>query len=404
MVERYLGHDRLLEEALDKLVPVVYREAVEQEGVEVIDLPQLAVESTDPLVVKATVPVRPTVNLGNYRDLRIPRPQVDVPEARVDDALEQLRHRYATLVPLQRPVQWNDIVRADVFGRVGDIILLDEQDIEFQLREGQTISFPGFAENVIGMERGATKEFEVPVPDDVSDQRLRGQTCHYRVVLKEIKEEVLPELDDDFAREVGEGFPDIGALRERVRADILRAEEEAAEHRYHDEIVSELVERAEMDFPEVLVEHEVERLVRERAGQREQDLERYLRQIGRSQRELEAELRPVAEIRVRRSLVLTEVADAEHIDVADEEVAQEIERMAASAGPQAESLRRLFENDSARDSVRRTILTRKTLQRLAAIASGEAAAEEAGEEEAPEPGAREGDTIANTGGAAEAHE
>lgn len=404
MVERYLGHERLLEEALDKLVPVVYREAVEQEGVEVIALPQLAVESTEPLVVKATVPVRPTVNLGNYRDLRIPRPQVEVPDARVDEALERLRHRYATLVPLQRPVQWNDIVRADVFGRVGDVVLLDEQDIEFQLREGQTISFPGFAENMIGMEKGATKEFEVPVPDDVSDQRLRGQTCHYRVVLKEIKEEVLPELDDDFAREVGEGFPDVGALRERVRADILQAEEEAAEHRYHDEIISELVERAEMDFPEVLVEREVEQLVRERAGQREQDLERYLRQIGRSQRELEAELRPVAEMRVRRSLVLTEVADAEHIDVADEEVAQEIERMAASAGPQADSLRRLFENDSARDSVRRTLLTRKTLQRLAAIASGEAPAEDPGEGEAPEPGAREGDTIANTGGAAEARE
>lgn len=398
MVERYLGHERLLEEALDKLVPAVYREAVEQEGVEVIDLPHLAIESTDPLVVKATVPVRPTVNLGDYRSLRIPRPLVEVPEERVDEALDQLRHRYATLVPVQRPVQWNDILRADVFGRAGDVVLLDEHDIEFRLREGQVISFPGFAENLIGMEKGATKEFEVPVPDGVRDQRLRGRTCHYRVVLREIKEELLPDLDDEFARGVGEGFPSMAALRERVRADIVQAEEEAAEHRYHDEIVSELVERAEMDFPDVLVEREIERLLRERAGQGDQDLERYLRQAGRSQDELEAELRPIAEMRVKRSLVLTEVADAEHIDVGDEDVALEIERLAASAGPQAESLRRLFENDSARDSVRRSLLTRKTLHRLTAIAAGEEIADEAAAAVAdPQAAPAESDTIVQAG-------
>ncbi len=401
MVERYLGHDRLLEEALDKLVPAVYREAVEQEGVDVIDLPELAVESTEPLVVKATVPVRPIVNLGDYQDLRLPQPEVEVPEGRVDEALDQLRHRYATFVPVQRPAQWNDILRADVFGRVGDVVLLDDKDIEFQIREGQVISFPGFAENLIGMEKGDTREFDVLVPDDVRDERIRGGACAYKVTLKEIKEEVLPELNDDFAREVGEGFAGLSALRERVEADIRAAEERTAEEKYQDEIVTELVERAEIDFPEVLVEREEERLLRDRAGRDEQDLERYLRRIGRSEDELKQELRPAAETRVRRSLVLTEVAEAEHIDVADEEVAQEIDRMATSAGPQADDVRRLFSNDSARDSVRRSLLTRRVLERLTAIASGKAEGgtegEAAGTAES-DAGAPEGATIAEAEG------
>ncbi len=382
MVERYLGRDRILEEALDRLVPAVYREAVEQEGVDVIDLPHLAVESTEPLVVKATVPVRPSVDLGDYRALRLPMPAVEVDEAPVEEELQRLRRRYATLLPVQRPAQWNDIIRADVFGRVGERVLLDEEGIEFQLREGEVISFPGFAENLLGMTRGETKEFDVRVSDDVRDEHLRGGTCHYRVILKETKEEQLPELNEDFAREVGEGFASVDALRDRIRGDLRQAEEENAERNYQDEIISRLVEQAEMEYPDVLVDREIERMLRDQAGQDRRDMERYLQRIGKSEEEVRQELLPAAEARLRRSLVLTQVADAEHIDVTEDEVQAEIDRVAASAGPRGGEIRKLFETESGRDSVRRSLLTRKTLQRLTAIAAGEAGAGETGEAEA----------------------
>jgi trigger factor len=393
MLERYLGRDALLREALDRLVPEVYQEATRQEEVEPIDLPELEVVTTEPLVVKATVPVRPAIDLGDYRQVRVLREPVEVPQEKVERALEDLRRRYAVLEPVDRPVQWGDILRADVIGTVGDVTIVDQKDVEFRLREGQTVSLPGFAERLLGLTKGVETEVEISVPADFSDLGVAGKTARYRVVIHEIKEEKLPPLDDGFARQVGEGFPSLAALRERIESDIRQVEEEVALHRYHDQILAALEERATLEFPPVLVEREVERLLRDevrtsgaglgrplpKAEVDERDLERYLRVRGKSEEELRQELRPLAVERVRRSLILTRVAEAENIDVSDADIDQEVERLVSSAGAQAEGLRRLFAGADGRDALRRRLLTRGTLDRLVSIASGEGASD--GEEE-----------------------
>jgi trigger factor len=390
MLERYLGRDALMRQALDRLVPEVYREAASQEDVDPIDLAELEVVTTEPLVVKATVPVRPTVDLGDYRQVRVPREPVEVPQERIVQALEDLRHRYAVLEPVDRPVQWGDIVRADVTGAVGDVVLVDQKDVEFQLREGQTVSLPGFAERLVGLAKGVETEVEVHVPADFSDQRAAGKTARYHVLIHEIKEEKLPALDDSFARQVGEGFPSLAALRERVESDMRQFEEEAALHRYHDQVLAALEERATLEFPPVLVEREVERLLRDEqmasgggSGHpaRGSDVERHLKRQGKSEDELREELRPLAVERVRRSLILTQVAEAENIDVSDAEIDQEVERLVSSAGPQGEGVRRLFGDADGRDALRRRLLTRGTLDRLVEIASSEGAADREGQEE-----------------------
>ncbi len=390
MLERYLGRDALMRQALDRLVPEVYREAAGQEDVEPIDLPELEVVTTEPLVVKATVPVRPTVDLGDYRQARVPRESVEVSQERVEQALEDLRRRYAMLEPVDRPVQWGDILRADVGGTVGDITIVDQKDVEFQLREGQTVSLPGFAERLLGLAKGVEAEVEVPVPADFSDQRVASKTARYRVLIHEIKEEKLPALDESFARQVGEGFASLSALRERIESDIRQVEEEVALHRYHDQVLAAVEERSTLEFPPVLVEREVERLLRDEqmasgtgpgraaAGP---DVERYLRVHGKSEEELRQELRPLAVERVRRSLILTHVAEAENIDVSDAEIDQEVERIVSSAGPRAEEVRRFFADADSRDALRRRLLARRTLDCLVDIASSESAADGEGQEE-----------------------
>lgn len=375
MLERYLGEHALLHDAIDRLLPQVYQEAVEEQQLDPIDFPEVEIVTEQPLVLKATVPLRPTVDLGDYQALRVPRDPVAVDPERVQEQLERLGQRYATLEPVRRPLQWGDIVRADVFGAVGQTTLVDEKDVEFRLREGEVISLPGFAERLIGAEEGAELSFELPVPPDSGDPRLAGESCSYRLVIHGVKEEKLPELDDDFARQVGEGFPTLVALRERIASDLQRIEEEVGERRYHDQIISALLARAELDYPPVLVEREVDRLLQEQAGPAQQgrDLERYLQRVGKSEEELRAELRPPAEERVRRSLVLSQVAEAENITVGDAEVEAEVERLVAGAGEQADEARRLFASEQGRDALRRSLLTRKTLERLVDIAStGEA--------------------------------
>ena len=387
VLERHLGEHAVLHEAIDRLMPQLYKEALEQEEIDPIDQAGYELVTEEPLVAKFTVPVRPTVDLGDYTSLRIPREPVVVDEEQVQEQIETLRRRYATLEPVTRPIEWNDVVRADISGEVDGSSIVQEEDAEFQLLEGHTISLPGFAEALITREKGTTFEVEVMVPEDAPNEELRGRQAQYRVTIKEIKQENLPELDDEFAAQVGEGFANMAALRSRIEEDLQTALEENAEHRYHEQVLEALTDQADLDYPPVLVERETERLLREQSAlaqstdgrsrassQRQQaDLERYLQQLGKSEEELRTELTPLAEARVRRSLVLAKVEEAEDIEVTDSEVEGEIERLTSGAGSQTDEVRRLFSSESAKESLRRSLKTKATLERLAQIASMEEA-------------------------------
>lgn len=372
MLERYLGRHRLLHEALDILVPEVYREALEAESIEAIDMPQLEVVSEEPPVIKATVPVQPTVELGDYRSLRLSREPIEVTAAEVEEVLADLRQRYALHLPVERPVAMGDIVRAQVRAMADGRELFADDDYEFRLRDGQALLLPGFAEGLLGARKGQPLEFTVTIPEDYSQRSLAGKPCTFTVTVHDVKEERLPELNDDFAREVGEGFPSLQALRQRLEGDIRERKQAAADQGYRDRAVDALVAAAQaIEFPPVLVEREVERLLREEARAAGQDVERYLAQLRRSPEDLRAQLRIQAEERVRRSLALGKLAELEGISVEAKEIDEEIERMATAAGPQGEQIRRLFGNPDGRQAVERSLLTQKTLDRLVAIVSGQ---------------------------------
>ncbi|GBD12810.1 Trigger factor [bacterium HR24] len=383
MLERYLGRHRLLHEALDILVPEVVRQAMDQEGIEPFDRPMVEVLQEEPPVIKATVPLAPVVELGDYRSLRVPRPQVEVAPEEVDEVLEELRHRYALHEPVDRPVQWGDIVRLDVRVQADGRTLAEEEDVELRLREGSELLLPGLAEGIVGMAKGEERSFELTVPEDYPRRELAGRTARAFVRVHEVKEERLPDLDDEFARQVGEGFPDLASLRRRLEDDIRQRREQELEASYRLQAVDALVEAAErIDYPPVLLEQEMERLLRDEARAAGRDVDRYLEQLRRTPEELQAELRPRAEERLRRSLALSKLAELEDIQVTDEEVQAEIEAIVASAGAEGQPLRMLLESPSGRESIRRNILTRKTIDRLVQIASGggqEPEAVEAGE-------------------------
>ncbi|TMB96943.1 MAG: trigger factor [Chloroflexi bacterium] len=369
MLERHLGRARFVNEAIDLLIPEVYNQALEDQDVDAIDQPRIELVSDEPLSFKATVPVRPTLELGEYRKLRIERDEVRVDDGEVDASQEELRHRYALHEPVERPVQTGDIVRADVRIVVEGREVYKEDDTEFRLREGATVLLPGFAEGMVGVEKGQTREIPVSVPE--GQRELSGKTGTATVTVKEIKEEKLPELNDEFAREVGEGFTSLDALRERLSNDIRERLEAQAEEEYRDKAVTALVDAAEkIEFPPVLIDREIERLMRDQARQAGQDLERYLEMLKRSAEELQEELRPAATERVRRSLALTKLADEEQIKVQPAEVDEEIEKIVSSSGRQAQQMRGLFSTADARSAIERSILTRKTLDRLSEIAGG----------------------------------
>ncbi len=369
MLERHLGRERLVHEALDMLIPEAYNQALDENQIEAIDQPRLDIVQEEPLIFRATVPVRPTVRLGDYASLRVERPAVAPSPDEVDAAVEELRHRYALHEPVDRPVRKGDVVRADVRGQIDGREVFADDDFEFTLRDDATILLPGFAEGVIGAEKGVPKEVQVTAPP--GSQPLSGKTGTFTIVVKEVKEERLPELNDEFAREVGEGFASLQALRQHLEASIRERREAEAEEQHHEEAVTALVEQAEeMEYPPVLVEREIDRLLRDEARASGEDVDRYIEQMRRPVQEIREELRETAQERVRRSLTLTALAEAEQVKVEPAEVDTEIERIVGSSGAQAVQIRQLFESPGGREAIERSLLTRKTLDRLTEIVSG----------------------------------
>jgi len=388
MLERYLGRDAVLQEALGLLIPEAYNQAIEEENVDAIDYPSVEVVQQEPLIFKATVPVRPSVDLGDYREVRVEREPVTVSEEQVNDKIEELRHRYAILEPVDRPLQMGDRVWADVRVSVDGRSVFFEDDAEIHLHQGVPVLVPGFVEELLASEKGVERQFSIHVPSDHPQRPLAGKTCLCTVLVKEIKEERLPELDNAFAAVVGEGFPSLEALRERLESDLRQSAEQEADVRYREKVVDGVVAAASVEFPPVLAERETEQLLRERVSSSGAgDIERYLQHMRKSEEELRQELRLRAVERIQGSLVLGKVAAVEGISVSEEDIDGEIERLVASSGPQAEEVRKVFRSAGSRDALERSLLTRKTVERLVAIASGEEvpppaeAAEEVGKSE-----------------------
>ncbi|MEX0683970.1 MAG: trigger factor [Dehalococcoidia bacterium] len=375
MLERHIGHERLLQEAIDIIVPEAYNQALEEQDIDAIDQPQIEMIGAEPVSFKATVPVRPTVELGDYKSLRVPLPAIEVDEKDVEESVEELRRRYAIHEPVERAVKVGDIVRASVRIVVDDREVYNDDDVELHLRAGRTILLPGFVEAIAGAKKGEAKEIDLVMPEDEGGQ-LAGKTVHVSATVREIKEERLPDLNDEFAQGAGEGFATLLELRERLRNDIKERQQAQADETYHNEIIKTLADSAEkIEFPPVMVDREVERLIRDQARQTGQDVERYLELVKRTPGEIREDLGPAATERVRRSLALSELADAEAIEVGEPEIDTEIETIIsqATAGneEQTERYRRLFDSADARASLGRSLLTRHTIERLMEIAGQE---------------------------------
>lgn len=367
MLERHVGRGRVLREAIDILIPEAYNQALEDEDIDAIGQPDIQLTQDEPLAFKATVPIRPTVELGDYKKLSLERKAVEVDPADVDASIEELRHRYAIHEPVDRPVQPGDIVRADVRMVIEGQEVFHDEDAEFQLKEGATILLPGFAEGLAGAEKGVQKEITVTVPP--GERPLSGKSGTATVTVKEVKQEVLPEPDEAFSQQVGEGFPTVAALRQRLSDDMRERLDGQADENFRDEAVRALADEANIEFPPLLIDREIERLINDQARGTGQDVEHYLQMIRKTPAQMKDELRVPAAERVRRSLALTQLSADENIEVEAPEVETEIERLVSSSGEQAAQVRQLFASPEARGSIERSLLTRKTLDRLVEIIS-----------------------------------
>jgi trigger factor len=369
LLERHLGPGAVLDDAVEHLVERSYRKALVEKDILPLtnaDVEVVQAEEGKPLVFKATVQVRPEVALGDYRHFNF-APEIDtIDDAKVDQVLAELRDQNATLSAVEdRGAREGDYAVISFVGTRDGEPFEGGSSERMPLILGQERLIPGFEGNLVGLEVGGKKGFDITFPDDYPESELAGKPAHFEVELRELREKVQPELDDDFLRTLGD-FADLAALRADIRARLQRNALDRARHGFADRIIDYAVANATLDLPDILVEQEVEVMHDEfRGSLARQGIteEAYLKAIEKTEADMHAEFRPAAERRVKTLLVLSKVADAEGVAVPDADVDAEVAR-GRERYADDHKLNAYFDSDRGRSYIRSTLRRSRVVEGL----------------------------------------
>ena len=351
------------------------QDAIDKEKIFAFARPTVEVTQTEPVTFKATVPLPPTVKLGDYGTIRRKPKKIAVKKAEIDAILEQLRRGRATWEPVERLVKFDDMVISDVNGTIDGKSIINHDGAQYPVRRDASYPAPGFPGELIGMKRDEEKEFKLDFPQDFTRAEMAGKEVSFKVKIIEVKEEKLPELNDELARELDPGFKTVADLRKQVTANMkFRAEEKAGQD-FENEVVDEAVRISKVEYPPVLLDMEIDNLV----GRQMQQLQRTVNSPEEFRQKLNEvpvekvrlELKPEAQKRVVCALVLGKIALEEKIEASDKEIEAEIEIMTANvAEDKREEQRKVFNSEENRQQLHHVLITRKTVNVLLDIAKG----------------------------------
>jgi len=381
VLERYVGKDKLYEEAASLMLGEAYPAAVKDAGIEPVSQPEVEIvqaEEGKPLVFKAKVEVKPEVELGEYKRLEVVRPEVKVTPEDVDIELERLRDRYARLTTVEDGVVTKgDIVTIDYEGTVERNIFPGGFAKGREIEAGMGYLIPGVDEALIGMGVGEKKKVTVRIPADYPDSSIADKEAVFQLSLKSIRRRNLMPIDDDFAKEVSE-FDTLEELKVDVENKLRQAKNEQAEQAVRQEIVSRVAENAKVEIPSSMVNNQVEEMVEDMvttAEGRGVEPERLFKLLNASPDEMRERMRPDAEQTLKTRLVLDAVVRAEELTVGDEEVKEEINRFAGLYRQDPEELYRSLEEGGRLDVVKQKLLREKAVKLLVDSAVVKEAAE-----------------------------
>jgi trigger factor len=386
VVVQRLGLESVQAQVIEQFGDRVFEEGLKESELEPIDQASLDEVTWDPsLALHLTVPVAPEVKLGDYQEVRIPWRAPEVGDAELEEALTRLQRRQAERQASERPAELGDQIVADITAKVKDEVVLENTAREIILDAESPYPVPGFAEAVVGMQVDETREFTLTYPEDHYNKDIAGQEGHFEVHVSEIRAEVLPELDDEFAMSVGD-YEDLEDLKAKLRQSLQEEAENQAEGEFEETLWGALVEMAQIDYPEVYVDREVEMMESRFGSQLERqgmDLDSFFQLTNTTAERWRADMRPQAIEQMKRRLILAEVVKTQEIAVDDAEIEAEIEKTLEPVGDQADSMRELLESENGRLSIEDGLLRQKAMDYLKSITRVEAPADE----EAPAEGA-----------------
>ena len=390
VIDRFVGRGSVLAEAIDHLVSDSYDKALDQTDLVPIDQPHVDIDPAlltegKAISFTATVPVRPEVQLGAYTGYPFSLEVPDVTDEQVTQVIEELREQQATLRPIDgRTAQNGDIASLKFTGTIDGEPFEGGTADRLPLVIGENRMIPGWEDHLVGMEIGGTTEFDITFPDDYRVEALRGKPAHFEVELLDLREKVLPEIDDQFVKSVAD-VETLDDLRAEIRDAMGKRAEAEARHNFGDRIIDFATANASVELPEVMVQTEIDIMrdeLRTRLAQQRIGMEQYLALAKQTPEELSAELREPAARRVKTLLVLSAIAEKEGIDATDEQIDAEIAEQLARYDDDAK-LREYLTSRRGRSYLRMTLRNRTLVDTLIERALGTASA--AGTAPEPEP-------------------
>ena len=374
------GEDAIFDEALDTLGQDVYKQALEDSELEPFAPGALnEVVSRTPLVLRYVVPLSPEVDLADYRKLRVKFEPPEVSDEALDAMMEDLRQRQALIEPAERPVQMSDVAVIDIEGNLDEpeedesARVIKESGISLLIEADTDWPYPGVADELIGIEAGQSRTLTHTFREDYPAEELRGRRATFEVTCLEVKSRLVPEWSDDLARGIGE-YDDLLDLRIKAREGLAESAEREAGAEYADEVLEKVGESATVTYPPMLADQEVDGLLHDLVHQleaRKLTLEDYFKAENKTQAEVRDELRPRAEERVKRALILGKVVEEEQLEVDEEEVSRQVRRLASNMQDPEGKIFKALNTPRSRRRVENDLLFEKAIDRLISIAKGE---------------------------------
>ena len=346
MFEKMYGVESLYNDALDFILPEAYSNAVEEADINPVDRPEIDIEQMEKgksLIFKATVTVKPEVKLGDYKGLEVTRAETAVTDEEIEEQLKDSQTAFAELVVKEDgEVENGDTVKLDFKGFSDGEPFEGGEAQDFDLEIGSGSFIPGFEEQMVGMKVDEEKEIEITFPEEYHAAELAGKPAVFEVKVKEIKAKEIPELNDELAKEIDEEVENLDELRTKLKEKTTEEKKTASETALRDDLVEAAARNAEIDIPEAMITSEVERMLEEfeqRLQQQGMNLELYFQFSGQDEEALRAQMQDDATNRVRVSLTLEAIGEAEKIEVPEEEINAELQKMSDQFGMEVEQIK-----------------------------------------------------------------
>ena len=367
IVEKFYGEGVFFEDAVNTLFPDAFEAAVKEHDLDTVARPEIDVEEIGKgknLVIIADVAVKPEITLGEYKNLTVEKPDSEVSDEEVEKEIEAMREQNARFVTVEdREVKEKDMLLIDFNGKVDGVEFEGGQAENYSIIVGSNTFIPGFEEQLVGMKLNEEKDLSVKFPEEYHAENLAGKDAVFTVKVNEIKEKELPELDDEFAKDVSE-FDTLEDLKADAKAKLQKTKDEYADRELENKLVKMAAENATVEIPEAMIDSQVEIMVYDFEYQLKYqglDLENYLKFTNMSIEGLKEQMRPDAKSRVLNSLVIEAISKSENIESTEEDLEQELAKMAESYKMEVDKLKSTL-RPSDMDYIKDTVIARKTVE------------------------------------------